>query len=364
MTKPGFERLNEERADAGPAAVRQPAQLRRRLAAPAGPERHGDAAARHLPLPARLGRRRTAPSTPLGDAAVAGRPRLPDQPAHPALRRASTRSSPTSRAGRTSRETLDYEIDGLVIKVDDLGLQRALGVVGREPRWAIAYKYPPTQATTKLLRIDVNVGRTGSLNPFAVLEPVIVAHATREAGDPAQRGRHPAQGHPHRRHRDRPARRRGDPAGRRAGRQPAHRRRDASSRCRRSAPSAARRSCGRRARRCSYCPNRACPAQIFRLLTHFAGRGAMDIEGLGESLATQLLQKRPRQGPRRRLLPDEGAAADAGAHGREERRRTWSPTSRRASSGRWPTCSSPSASATSATRRRSCWPATSAASTR
>ncbi len=75
------------------------------------------------------------------------------------------------------RDSLDYEIDGLVIKIDEFGLQRALGTVGREPRWAIAYKFPPTQATTKLLAIDVNVGRTGSLNPFAVLEPVIVAHA-------------------------------------------------------------------------------------------------------------------------------------------------------------------------------------------
>src|SRR4029079_17746627 len=74
------------------------------------------------------------------------------------------------------RDSLAYEIDGLVVKVDDLNIQRALGTVGREPRWAIAYKYPPMQATTKLLRIDVNVGRTGSLNPFAVLEPVVVSH--------------------------------------------------------------------------------------------------------------------------------------------------------------------------------------------
>ena len=66
-----------------------------------------------------------------------------------------------------------------MIKVDDLSLQRALGVVGREPRWAIAFKFPPTQATTKLLRIDVNVGRTGVLNPFAVLEPVIVVARAR-----------------------------------------------------------------------------------------------------------------------------------------------------------------------------------------
>src|SRR5690606_6113336 len=81
------------------------------------------------------------------------------------------------QAWEANRESLPYEIHGLVVKVDEFGLQRALGVVGREPRWAIAYKFPPTQATTKLNAIEVNVGRTGSLNPFAVLEPVIVAHA-------------------------------------------------------------------------------------------------------------------------------------------------------------------------------------------
>ncbi|MGD0766458.1 MAG: NAD-dependent DNA ligase LigA, partial [Dehalococcoidia bacterium] len=76
------------------------------------------------------------------------------------------------------REGLDYEIDGIVVKIDDFGLQERLGAVGREPRWAIAYKFPPIQATTKLLDIRVNVGRTGSLNPYAVLEPVRVGGAT------------------------------------------------------------------------------------------------------------------------------------------------------------------------------------------
>ena len=69
-------------------------------------------------------------------------------------------------------EDLDYGCDGVVVKVDRFDLQRHLGVVGREPRWAIAYKFPATQAVTQLLDIRVNVGRTGSLNPFAVLEPV------------------------------------------------------------------------------------------------------------------------------------------------------------------------------------------------
>jgi DNA ligase (NAD+) len=81
------------------------------------------------------------------------------------------------------REALGYDIDGAVVKVDALALQAALGAVGRDPRWAIAFKFPPTTRTTKLLAIEINVGRTGALNPFAELEPVevggvVVRHAT------------------------------------------------------------------------------------------------------------------------------------------------------------------------------------------
>jgi DNA ligase (NAD+) len=187
------------------------------------------------------------------------------------------------------REELDYEIDGLVIKVDELSLQRAMGVVGREPRWAIAFKFPPTQATTKLLRIDVNVGRTGSLNPFAVLEPVVVAHATVKLATL---------------HNEDDIRRKDIRIGdtvivQRAGDvipqvvgPVVSRRTGAEVEFEMPATCPA---CGTPVVRppgeaMRYCPNRACPAQIFRLLTHFAGRGAMDIEGLGESLADQLLR--------------------------------------------------------------------------
>ncbi|MEA2493484.1 MAG: ligase [Thermoleophilaceae bacterium] len=76
------------------------------------------------------------------------------------------------------REQLDYDIDGVVVKVDDLELQRELGVVGREPRGAIAWKFPPTTATTKLNKIAWNVGRTGHMVPFAMLEPVQVSGVT------------------------------------------------------------------------------------------------------------------------------------------------------------------------------------------
>jgi len=73
------------------------------------------------------------------------------------------------------RESLDYEIDGVVIKVNERALWRELGVVGREPRWAIAWKFPPITATTTLRKVVWNVGRVGNLIPFAVLEPVRVA---------------------------------------------------------------------------------------------------------------------------------------------------------------------------------------------
>ncbi|MVU76407.1 NAD-dependent DNA ligase LigA [Nocardia sp. ET3-3] len=76
------------------------------------------------------------------------------------------------------RHDIEHEIDGQVIKVDEFSLQRRLGSTSRAPRWAIAYKYPPEEATTKLLDIQVNVGRTGRVTPFAVMQPVTVAGST------------------------------------------------------------------------------------------------------------------------------------------------------------------------------------------
>jgi DNA ligase (NAD+) len=201
----------------------------------------------------------------------------------------------------TRRDDLDYEIDGLVIKVDDLVLQRELGVVGREPRWAIAFKFAPTQATTRLRDIEVNVGRTGVLTPFAVLEPVIISHARVSLATL---------------HNEDDIRRKDIRIGdtvivQRAGdvipqvvgpvlslRTGAERLFQMPETC----P-----ACGSRVARPegearTYCTNRRCPAQMFRLLTHFAGRGAMDIEGLGESLAAQLIEKRAVDGKQRSLV--------------------------------------------------------------
>jgi DNA ligase (NAD+) len=84
------------------------------------------------------------------------------------------------REWQERRERLDYDIDGVVIKVDDRRLQVALGAVGRDPRWAVAYKFAPTTAQTRLLKIHINVGRTGVLNPWAELEPVEVGGVTVE----------------------------------------------------------------------------------------------------------------------------------------------------------------------------------------
>jgi DNA ligase (NAD+) len=193
------------------------------------------------------------------------------------------------KSWEAQRDSLDYEIDGLVIKVDEFALQRAMGVVGREPRWAVAFKFPPTQATTKLRSIEANVGRTGVLTPFAILEPVIVAHARVSLATL---------------HNEEDIRRKDIRIGdtvivQRAGDVipqvvgPVVSRRTGEERpfeMPKECP-----ECGTPVVRPegevrTFCPNRACPAQVFRLLEHFASRGAMDIEGLGESMAAQLLE--------------------------------------------------------------------------
>ncbi len=188
------------------------------------------------------------------------------------------------------RESLDYEIDGIVIKVDDLRVQGQLGAVGREPRWAIAYKFPPIQATTRLLKIDVNVGRTGTLNPYAVLEPVRIAGVTVQLATL---------------HNEDDIRRKDIRQGdwvivQRAGdvipqvvgpvlskRTGKERRYSMPKKCPVCGTAVAR-SEGEAA---YYCPNRQCPAQRFRLLEHFVGRGAMDIDGIGEQLARLLMER-------------------------------------------------------------------------
>lgn len=187
-----------------------------------------------------------------------------------------------------ARETLSYEIDGVVIKVDDLDSQAELGFVGREPRWAVAFKFAPMEATTRLEAIRVNVGRTGSLNPYAVLEPVrvggvVVERATlhneqdiarkdirvgdrvivHRAGDVIPQVVKPL------------------PEQRTGGEKPYH----LPERC----PSCGTPIIRREDEAMAYCPNPDCPARNYEQINHFVSQGAMDIRGLGSRLVGSLI---------------------------------------------------------------------------
>ncbi|MCW0215203.1 MAG: NAD-dependent DNA ligase LigA [Pseudonocardia sp.] len=188
------------------------------------------------------------------------------------------------------RHDIEHEIDGVVVKVDEVSLQRRLGSTSRAPRWAIAYKYPPEEATTRLLDIQVNVGRTGRVTPFAQMEPVLVAGST-----VAMATLHNAD----------EVRRKGVLIGdrvviRKAGDVipevlgPVIEVRDGTERefvmpthCPECGTELVQQKAGDVDRRC---PNsRSCPAQLRERLFHVAGRGSFDIEGLGYEAATALL---------------------------------------------------------------------------
>ncbi len=200
---------------------------------------------------------------------------------------------------REQRHSVEHEIDGVVVKVDQVALQRRLGSTSRAPRWAIAFKYPPEEATTKLLDIRVNVGRTGRVTPFAFMEPVKVAGSTVQLATL---------------HNASEVKRKGVLIGdtvviRKAGDVipevlgPVVAARDGSehefvmpTHC----P-----ECGTELRPEKEgdadirCPNsRSCPAQLRERVFHVAGRGAFDIENLGYEAAIALLQSQ--------LLQDEG----------------------------------------------------------
>ncbi len=182
--------------------------------------------------------------------------------------------------GETERRKLPYEADGLVIKIDDFATQARLGFVGKDPRWAVAYKYPAEEAVTRLLEIRVNVGRTGSLNPYAVLEPVRVGGVTVSQ----------ATLHNEDYVRDLDIRIGDMVAVKRAGevipqvlralvelRTGDEQRWEMPKVC----P-----VCGQPVERApgeaaTYCVNSACPAQLVRGIEHFVSRSAMDIEGFG-----------------------------------------------------------------------------------
>jgi DNA ligase (NAD+) len=183
------------------------------------------------------------------------------------------------------RHSLPYEIDGMVIKVDSLALQERLGAKSRSPRWALAYKFAATQATTKVLAIEVNVGRTGAVTPMAVMEPVevggvTVSRATLHNEDEVSRKDV----------------RVGDtvlvqraaevvkviveerPPDAQAFRMPTH------------CPVCDTRLVRPEGEKVTRCPNPDCVASLTRGIQHFAGKSAMDIDGLGEKIVQQLVE--------------------------------------------------------------------------
>lgn len=186
------------------------------------------------------------------------------------------------------RDELGYEIDGVVIKINSIALQEELGVVGREPRWALAYKFPPRQATTRLLSIDVNVGRTGSINPYAVLEPVNVGGVMVKLA--TLHNEHDIQRKDIRVGDRVIVQRAGDVIPQvvkpileeRDGTQQVYHLPDHCPACRTELIRPEGEAMAR-------CPNIECPAQRFRWIEHFVSEPAMDIRGLGERMVMQFL---------------------------------------------------------------------------
>jgi DNA ligase (NAD+) len=189
------------------------------------------------------------------------------------------------------REELDYEIDGVVVKVDERALWRELGVVGREPRWAIAWKFPPTTATTTMQRVVWNVGRTGHLVPFAMLEPVHVGGVTVSTAtlhneeDLARKDVREGD--------EVVVMRAGDVIPQVVSPKLPRKNR----RARRPKPPSKCPACGTPTIKpgdgvFTICPNRrGCPGQSFQQVKHFVSKGAMDIDGLGEKQALTFLQQ-------------------------------------------------------------------------
>jgi DNA ligase (NAD+) len=189
------------------------------------------------------------------------------------------------------REGLDYEIDGVVVKINDYETQQTLGVVGREPRWSIAFKFAPMTAVTKLVKIGVNVGRTGNLIPWAMLEPVHVGGVTvvkatlHNEEDLARKDI-----------------REGDEVVvMRAGEvipqvvSPTTQRRTGKEkryRPPRKCPACGTPTVKPEGEVWTRCPNRYdCPGQILQALKHFTSKGAMDIEGYGEKLVYRFYEE-------------------------------------------------------------------------
>ena len=188
-----------------------------------------------------------------------------------------------------SRETFPYEADGIVAKVNSIALQQELGTVAHEPRWAIAYKFPAIQGTTKLIYIGINVGRTGSLNPYAVLKPVrvggvVISSAALHNEEDIHRKDIRIE--------DWVVVQRagevipeivGPVVSRRTGKEKIF---SMPSRC----PVCGGEVLKPEGEAMHRCTNAACPSQSLERIKHFVSRGAMDIDGVGEKLCQALFE--------------------------------------------------------------------------
>lgn len=204
------------------------------------------------------------------------------------------------RTWEERRESLPYEADGIVVKVNQLALQEQLGNVGHEPRWAIAYKFPAIQGTTRLMDIGISVGRTGTLNPYAILEPVSVGGVTIKSAAL---------------HNEDDIRRKdirigdtviiqragevipevvGPIKSKRSGREKEFSLLEKifdKEKKQPSCPECKAEVFKPEGEVMYYCSNAACPAQAQQRIEHFASRGAMDIRGIGESQSAMLLRE-------------------------------------------------------------------------
>jgi DNA ligase (NAD+) len=195
------------------------------------------------------------------------------------------------RSWEERRHSVDWEIDGTVVKVDQIELQRELGATSHAPRWAIAYKFPPEERTATLKKIDVHTGRTGKVTPFAVLDPVFVGGVTITYA--TLHNEHEVWRKDVREGDTVIVRRAGDVIPEIVGPVVFKRKRGA----RKWKMPATCNACGTSLVRVEgeadyRCPNkRGCPSQGIEWLFHFAGRGAMDIEHLGYMTVMRLLEK-------------------------------------------------------------------------
>jgi DNA ligase (NAD+) len=198
------------------------------------------------------------------------------------------------------RESLEYEADGIVIKINQLNLHEELGDIGHEPRWAIAYKFPAVQGTTVLKSIEISVGRTGTLNPYAVLEPVTVGGVTIKSAalhnEDDIRRKNIREG-------DTVIIQRagevipeivGPVVGRRTGQEKEFNLLEKiydKDRGRPVCPVCGGEVIKPEGEVMYYCSNAACPAQVQQRIEHFASKGAMDIRGIGENMSATLYRE-------------------------------------------------------------------------